>query len=77
MIQTRSTKRFDPLRIRDARQMVGLSTRQFGASIGKTDQTVRNWENGTTSPTIRDLETLCEKYGFDLSYFITAKPRVA
>lgn len=74
MMTTRTlTNSFDPTRIRAARHLVGLSPKAFAESIGKSDQTVRNWERGVTSPTIRDLEALCECYGFDLSYFVRGK----
>ena len=73
MPTTRQAKRFDPRRIRDARAMTGLTHDQFGRALKKTGRTVRNWEQGLTSPTIRDLEALCQHYGFDLSYFVNGQ----
>ena len=70
---TRKTKRFSPQSINTARQMLGLNYEEFGQPIGKTGRTVRNWEEGVTSPTIRDLESICQHYNFSIEYFLTSQ----
>lgn len=73
MMHTRKTKRFSPHAIRTARQMLGLTHDEFGAPLKKTGRTVRNWEVGVTSPTIRDLDAICHQYHLSIEYFLTAQ----
>ena len=72
-MKTKPKPRFDPRRIREARIMLGKTHDEFGAAIKKTGRTIVNWEKGATSPTIRELEALCDHYGLDVSFFLNAK----
>ena len=45
-----------PERIQMIRAAGNLTQAQFGAQIGRTGQTVSNWENGTFSPD--DIDTI-------------------
>lgn len=40
------------------RERVGLTQRQVAEALGKTDQTVSNWENGVRAPKLTPRETL-------------------
>jgi len=44
--------------IEQLRQRVGLTQRQVADALGKTDQTVSNWENGVRAPRLTPRETL-------------------
>lgn len=52
------------------RRSKGMTQAEFGAAIGRTGRSIINWEQGKTSPTIRDLERICEKFDLDLSSFL-------
>lgn len=40
------------------RERAGLTQRQVALALGKTDQTISNWENGVRSPKLTPQETL-------------------
>lgn len=40
------------------RERVGLTQRQVAEALGKTDQTISNWENGVRTPKLTPRETL-------------------
>lgn len=40
------------------RERAGLTQRQVAEALGKTDQTVSNWENGVRAPRLTPRETL-------------------
>lgn len=48
----------DGKRIMRLRERAGLTQRQVGEALGKTDQTVSNWENGIRVPRLTPPETL-------------------
>lgn len=65
--------RFNRQRLKDLREIKGLSTAQFAVPINVTRRTIENWEKGITSPTMRQLEELCRVYDADLASFLIAE----
>lgn len=57
--------------IKELRQKLGLSQKQFGEVLGVSKQSVSSYENGLTSPTFgkiaKAVETL-RKQGHNISY---------
>ena len=55
-----------PLKLR--REELGLTQRDIGQVLGKTDQTISNWETGIYEPkmTPREFKRLCEILGWSL-----------
>lgn len=45
--------------IKDARIKKGLTQRQLGELIGKSNNALTNWEKGTNSPDVDMIELLC------------------
>ncbi len=66
--------RFNLSQIRTLRELSGLSPDEFGSRIGRTGRSILNWEQDKTSPTLRDLETICREFHVDLSGFLTREP---
>ena len=54
--------------LKAARVNVGLTQDEAAEKIGKTKQTIVNWENGVTEIKYRDLITLSEIYEMPLEY---------
>lgn len=63
--------RFSQARLRLVRESRGLDREAFGRAIGKTGRSIRNWEDGKTSPTMHDLEAIARAFDVDLSFFLT------
>ncbi|MEW6166042.1 MAG: helix-turn-helix transcriptional regulator [Pseudomonadota bacterium] len=58
-------------RLRDERKRLGLSQAALCEKIGVKDpKTLRNWESGTTSPTLDDVVGFVGS-GFDIGYVLT------
>jgi transcriptional regulator with XRE-family HTH domain len=68
---------FNPQRLRDLREMKGLTAEAFAKPLNITARTIANWEKGVTSPTMRELEALCAHYDIDLASFLIGTPEVA
>lgn len=65
---------FDPSRIGQLLEMKGMSHEELGELIGKSGRTIRFYQDGSISPQIADLVTMCDLLHVDLSYFfITTK----
>ena len=47
-----------------------MDKKEFSAQIGKTQQTVGKWENGTNAPTFKDLVKLVELFGVTSDYLL-------
>ncbi len=45
--------------IKNARLAKGLTQRQLGDKIGKSNNVLTNWEKGTNSPDVDMIESLC------------------
>ena len=52
------------------RQARGWTKKEFSVQIGKTQQTVGKWENGTNAPTFKDLVKLVELFGVTSDYLL-------
>lgn len=52
------------------RQARGWTKKEFSAKIGKTQQTVGKWENGSNAPTFKDLVKLVELFGVTSDYLL-------
>lgn len=52
------------------RQARGWTKKEFSAKIGKTQQTVGKWENGTNAPTFKDLVKLVGLFGVTSDYLL-------
>ena len=52
--------------LRAARVNAGLSQKEVAISLGISNKTLSNWENGDTFPSAQNIERLCELY--KLSY---------
>ncbi|ARC21711.1 helix-turn-helix domain-containing protein [Streptococcus sp. FDAARGOS_192] len=48
----------------------GWTKKEFSMQIGKTQQTVGKWENGTNAPTFKDLVKLVELFGVTSDYLL-------
>ncbi|MFE1744822.1 helix-turn-helix transcriptional regulator [Coleofasciculus sp. H7-2] len=59
MTEERQQERESPLRQR--REELGLTQRDIALALGKTDQTISNWETGMYEPklTPREIKALC------------------
>lgn len=56
-------------KLREARLSAGLTARQVGDLIGKSDKTVHAWENMHGQPDAEMLVKLCEIYGVGIQFF--------
>lgn len=45
--------------IKNARDKKGLTQRQLGAILGKSNNVITNWEKGENSPDVSMIESLC------------------
>lgn len=52
--------------LRAARVNAGLSQKEVAISLGISNKTLSNWENGDTFPSVEKINRLCELY--HLSY---------
>ena len=57
-------------RLTKLRQARGWTKKEFSAQIGKTQQTVGKWKNGTNAPTFKDLVKLVELFGVTSDYLL-------
>ena len=57
-------------RLTKLRQARGWTKKEFSAQIGKTQQTVGKWENGTNAPTFKDLVKLVGLFGVTSDYLL-------
>lgn len=59
--------------LRAARVNAGLSREKAAYKIGVSMSTIKNWENGTSSPTVDKLPLICNAYGVtydDILFFL-------
>ena len=57
-------------RLTKLRQARGWTKKEFSMQIGKTQQTVGKWENGTNAPKFKDLVKLVELFGVTSDYLL-------
>lgn len=56
-------------RIRKAREHAGLKQEELAQAIGSTRQTLGRWENGSHTPTEKNLAALAEATGVPMEWF--------
>ena len=56
--------------LRKLREGRGLSQEALALSVGKTRQTVANWENGVNDPSFEDVGKLGSALGVSGTFFI-------
>lgn len=61
--------------LKELRQSVYLSQKEAAEAIGKKQQTIAAWENGTTQPDINTFFKLCELYNATPDEAFHIKPR--
>jgi transcriptional regulator with XRE-family HTH domain len=61
-------------RLREKRITKGLSQKTAAGLLGVTDDTLRNWENGTTQPREESLAALAEFFGVSLEELLAPEP---
>ncbi len=49
---------FRPSTLKASRERLGLSSRQFGALVGVSDQSIYKWEQGTSTPRASQLQAI-------------------
>lgn len=49
--------------LKAARVNAGLTQKEVSAATGHSRSTLIRWENGITSPKVKDLQVLCKLYG--------------
>ncbi|MGX8728611.1 MAG: helix-turn-helix transcriptional regulator [Lachnospiraceae bacterium] len=59
---------FPKIKLKAARVNRGLSQKEAAEAVGRSKQTIINWENGTTGIRYRDLLALSELYGIPVEY---------
>jgi len=57
-------------RIRELREARGLSQEQLAQAIGTTNQTISNYETGTTEPDIDAITKLCQFFNVTAGYLL-------
>lgn len=62
--------RFDGQRLKDMREAKGFSLEDLGAVVGKTRQTVANWEKGDHEPSLEEIGKIGEALGVSGTFFI-------
>lgn len=54
--------------LKAARVNANLTAKQVGESIGKTEKTILNWENGQTPISVNQFYKLCDLYNIKPDY---------
>ena len=62
-------------RLRYARKTRRISQTALGRMCGRGRRAVSKWEDGTTSPTARELAAIAEALPIDLHWIITGRKR--
>ncbi|MGN0788864.1 MAG: helix-turn-helix domain-containing protein [Christensenellales bacterium] len=57
-------------RIKTLRKGNALSQEEFAETLGVTRQSVSSWENGTTTPDVKIIASMCERFGVTSDYLI-------
>ena len=63
-------RRILSIKLRECREKAGLTAREAGSAIGKSEKTISAWEHGRGQPDADMLFALCKLYGIeDISVF--------
>ena len=52
-------------KLREAREGQGMSQEELAEAVGVTPQTISDWEQGYTTPYLRNRHKLCEIFGVE------------
>lgn len=61
-------------RIEELRKHLRLSQEEFGDKIGVARQTISKWELGDNTPTIKNLQKICDMFKIDINFFVGSEP---
>ncbi|HUS88034.1 MAG TPA: helix-turn-helix domain-containing protein [Desulfosporosinus sp.] len=61
--------------IKEARLKMDLTQSELGKMLGKSDNVVTNWEKGTNSPDVNNIERLCAILDIPVDYIFQAKQK--
>ena len=64
-----STREFMAAKLREYRKAKGMSPKEVGKVIGKSDKTISAWEVGRGQPDADMLVTLCQLFSVNISDF--------
>ncbi len=64
-------KTFDPAKLTEARQAVGMSRYQLARLLNKTYQCIYGWELGQSEPRGSDLALMAQALGVPMDHFFT------
>ena len=53
--------------LKQARLLAGLSRQEVSERTGRSTWTIKNWEDGTTYPSIKDFIILCNLYSVQVA----------
>jgi transcriptional regulator with XRE-family HTH domain len=56
-------------RVRQLRESIGLSRREFAERLRSAKCTIWEWETGYNAPSNKSINKMCEVFGIDESYF--------
>jgi transcriptional regulator with XRE-family HTH domain len=56
-------------KLKEARNLAGISAEAAAASVGRSDKTIYAWENGGSEPSAEQMIALCNLYGVEPSFF--------
>lgn len=60
-------------RIRQARELAGLTQEAAAAQLGVTSKTLRRWESGASAGFLRELDAIAAAYGVDREQLVVAE----
>lgn len=61
--------------IKEARLKKNLTQSELGKMLGKSDNVITNWEKGTNSPDVDNIERLCAILDIPVDYMFQAKQK--
>ena len=67
----RKKEHFDGKSLRRMRKARNLTQEQVGVEVDVTQQSIKQWENGKTTPSAKNTEKLCELFGVPYWEFLT------
>ena len=63
-------------KLQSIRKIEGLSQDELALKIGVSQKTISSWETDRTSPSISDLDKLCNLFGVGMNFFSEIETRV-
>ncbi len=65
---------FKPNKIKELRDKLGYSFKDFGRRIDSSKQLIQQWECGAVTPNVKSLLRICNEYGVSPRSFFATKP---